>query len=49
MTLTSQDAKLLLILTGHSRESAIRPSDFTAQHTLALIERLKAASHGVEE
>lgn len=45
MTLTSQDARLLLILTGHSRESAIRPSDYTANDTLALVDRLRAAAN----
>lgn len=44
MTLNSQEAKLILILLGRDRESAILPSDYTAQHTLALIERLKAVS-----
>lgn len=49
MTLSPSGANLLLVLLGRSSQSAIRPGEFSAINTLALIERLKAASHGVEE
>jgi L-fucose mutarotase/ribose pyranase (RbsD/FucU family) len=44
MILSSNEIRHLLIRMGHGEGSIIRPDpNFTAQHALALAERLKAA------
>lgn len=48
MILTPADAHLVLILMGKSQESAIRPGEHTAEHTIELVQRLRECAEEKE-